>query len=49
MSKWKLPTPVNVAQEAAIEEKFGDKSKCSRRVMSGTSLFVGGIMSRILF
>lgn len=26
MSKWKLPTPVDVAQEAAIQEKFGDKS-----------------------
>lgn len=26
MSKWKLPTPVDVAQEAAIQDKFGDKS-----------------------
>jgi protochlorophyllide reductase len=38
MSKWKLPTPVNVAQEAAIEEKFGDKKLV---VITGTSSGLG--------
>lgn len=39
MSKWKLPTPVDVAQEAAVQEKFGDKSTYLL-VGAGTCVFL---------
>ena len=37
MSKWKLPARIDFEQEAAIKDKFGDKSKYSVSSVKMTS------------